>query len=120
MNNVERIKAELKKIMEAIDSLTSEPVSEDYANEVISWEDSHDDWDRVVIRKTAKHFSDWQKQQIMKDAVDGEVTHGKSLAIPSLGYFLDKNGLDFGDKVKLIIIKEDRIWKRANCHIRRS
>ena len=107
MNNVERIKAELKKIMEAIDSLTSEPVSDDYADEVISWEDSHDDWDRVVIRKTAKHFSDWQKQQMMKDAVDGEVTHGKSLAIPSLGYFLDKNGLDFGDKVKLIIIKED-------------
>ncbi len=49
-----------------------------------------------------------QREQMMKDAVDGEVTYGKSLAIPSLGYFFDKNGLDFGDKVKLIIIKEDK------------
>lgn len=48
-----------------------------------------------------------QKEQMMAKAVDGEVTYGKSLAIPSLGYFLDKNGLDFGDKVKLVIIKED-------------
>lgn len=47
------------------------------------------------------------REEMMKDAVDGEVTYGKSLAIPSLGYRLDKEGLDFGDKVKLIIIKEN-------------
>ena len=40
-------------------------------------------------------------------AVDGEVTYGKSLAIPSLGWVLDKERLDYGDRVKLIIIKED-------------
>lgn len=45
------------------------------------------------------------RQEIMQCAVDGEVTLGKSLAIPSLGWVLDKNGLDFGDKVKVIIIK---------------
>ena len=48
-----------------------------------------------------------QKEQMMAKAVDGEVTYGKSLAIPSLGWVLDKEGLDYGDKVKLIIIKED-------------
>jgi hypothetical protein len=42
-----------------------------------------------------------------KIGMNGEVTYGKSLAIPSLGYRLDKEGLVFGDKVKLIIIKED-------------
>ena len=54
-----------------------------------------------------KAGSDWKKQQIMKDAVDAEVTYGKSLAVPSLDYALDKKGLDYGDKAKLIIIKED-------------
>mgnify|MGYP003308953661 CR=1 FL=1 len=32
----------------------------------------------------------WQRKQMLNDAVDGEVTHGKSLTIPSLAYFLDK------------------------------
>ena len=49
----------------------------------------------------------FKEQQLMAKAVDGEVTYGKSLAIPSLGYRLDKEGLDFGDKVKVIIIKKD-------------
>ena len=49
----------------------------------------------------------WQKEQLLAKAVDGEVTYGKSLAIPSLGYRLDKEKLDFGDKVKVIIIKKD-------------
>ena len=49
----------------------------------------------------------WQKEQLLAKAVDGEVTYGKSLAIPSLGYRLDKEKLDFGDKVKVIVIKED-------------
>ena len=51
--------------------------------------------------------ANWQKEQMMAKAVDGEVTYGKSLAIPSLGYRLDKEGLDFGDKVKVIIIKKE-------------
>ena len=46
------------------------------------------------------------REQIMKNAVDGEITYGKSLAIPSLAYILDKNGMEFGDKIKLIIIKQ--------------
>lgn len=56
-----------------------------------------------------KAGAEWMKQQMMKNAVDGEVTYGKSLAIPLLGYRLDKEGLDFGDKVKLIIIKKDKV-----------
>ena len=46
-------------------------------------------------------------EQMVAKAVDGEVTYGKSIAIPSLGWVLDKEGLDYGDKVKLIIIKEN-------------
>ena len=47
----------------------------------------------------------WHRKQMLNDAVDGEVTHGKNLTIPSLAYFLDRNDMAFGDKVKVIIIK---------------
>lgn len=60
----------------------------------------------VLSEQGFKDGTAWQREQMLHQALDAEVTHGKSLAIPSLGYFLDKNGLDFGDKVKVIIIKE--------------
>ena len=60
----------------------------------------------VLSEQGFKDGANWQSEQMLNKALDAEVTHGKSLAIPSLGYFLDKNGLDFGDKVKVIIIKE--------------
>lgn len=60
----------------------------------------------------ARHFSEWQKQQMMKDAVDGCcISNGKEVgsAINSpIGMvFLKYNKFNVGDKVKVIIIKED-------------
>ena len=49
----------------------------------------------------------WQRDQLLKDELDGEVTHGKNLTIPSLAYFLDRNDMAYGDKVKVIVIKKD-------------
>ena len=57
--------------------------------------------------KMVRNFTYWQKQQMMKDAVEGlvicdELTHGYKdivFAIPDV--------LKVGDKVKLIIIKEE-------------
>lgn len=60
----------------------------------------------ILSEQGFKDGANWHRVQILNKALDAEVTHGKSLAIPSLAYFLDKNGLDFGDKVKVIIIKE--------------
>lgn len=48
-----------------------------------------------------------EEKRIMGNALYGEATYGKSLAIPSLGYFLDTNRLDFGDKAKLVIVKRE-------------
>lgn len=93
-------------LLSFIDSMQEDSVSEELEDEI-------DAWCRKVItglpivKEAARHFAGWQKEQMIKDAVDGEVTYGKSLSIPSLGYVLDKNGLDFGDKVKLIIIKQE-------------
>lgn len=59
------------------------------------------------FERIARHFAGWQKQKMMKDAVEGlvvcdELTHGyKDIAMHIPDY------LKVGDKVKLIIIKEE-------------
>lgn len=58
----------------------------------------------------ARHFANWQKRQIMKDAINGEVfdSYDKDICQHHLELLVDipKQYKD-GDKVKLIIIKED-------------
>ena len=66
-----------------------------------------DNTQELAFAKGFYRGANWQKEQLLAKAVDGEVTYGKSLAIPSLGYRLDKERLDFGDKVKVIIIKKE-------------
>ena len=62
---------------------------------------------RIAFQKGAR----WQKSQIMKDAVEAEVYwyDGPILnyAIDQLCEVLDKMGIDVGDKVRIIIVKED-------------
>jgi hypothetical protein len=111
---VKEIANRLRRTM--IDSASEEleEVAEEYAYTNWQSDDYHDGaadglpFDAIGhTKKTFIAGAQWQKQQMMKNAMNGEVTYGKSLAIPSLGYRLDKEGLVFGDKVKLIIIKED-------------
>lgn len=92
--------------------LTEEPVSEDlgdYAKEVLSWEDSHEDWDRLIIRRTAHHFAEWQKQQLMKDAIEYTILDQNELST-EVATFPPNQGLGKireGDSVKIIIVKEN-------------
>lgn len=55
------------------------------------------------LAKLARHFAEWQKQQMMKDATDGEIT----LDIDGNIRLNCPDVLYVGDKVKIIIIKED-------------
>lgn len=70
------------------------------------------DWDdiAIVIEDTAKHFAQWQKEQMMKDAVNARI-----IAIGQNAVVKEENEDDFrkclskfqdGDNVKVIIIKE--------------
>ena len=104
--------ANLDSAVEFIEeSLQKEPTSENFEN--VAKEYGEREYPKLC--SGCKHIpidsfkvgAIWQKEQLLAKAVDGEVTYGKSLAIPSLGYRLDKEGLDFGDKVKVIIIKKD-------------
>lgn len=54
----------------------------------------------------AKHFANWQKEQMMKDAIDTTIKQG-CIELGILIKGLDKGKFSFGDKVKVIIIKSE-------------
>ena len=59
------------------------------------------------FKKVARHFAEWQKEQMLKDAVDGSVAqdiYSRNLVAKTKD--LSKYNLKFGDKIKLIIVKE--------------
>lgn len=58
------------------------------------------------LYRTALHFNGWQKRQMMKDAFTGTVWLNKEKR-PYVPLFVGLEGKNPGDKVKLIIIKED-------------
>jgi hypothetical protein len=57
------------------------------------------------LRNFALHFVEWQKEQMLAKAVDGEVGYWNIRGL-SINMELPSK-LEEGDKVKLIIIKED-------------
>ena len=60
-----------------------------------------------TLTKIARHFTNWQKSQMMKNAINAEICSA-GLFSPMIN-FNDKrvDGIKFGDKVKLILVKED-------------
>ena len=65
---------------------------------------SHAQWDK--FRAVVKHFTEWQKEQNLKDAVEGKVIAGKdgSQYIQTICVDIKES---LPNKVKLKIIKED-------------
>ncbi len=85
-----------------------ESVSEELEGEI-------DAWCRKVItglpivKEAARHFANWQKQQMMKDAVPGRISVNRfgNKVVSSWPGIQQLQLLHTYDKVKLIIIKED-------------
>lgn len=76
------------------------------------WKESGIAFSAGQLVNFASHFAEWQKQQMMKDAVDGvvytvycEPNHPKNHRGISIKKVPDK--LKDGQKVKLVIIKEN-------------
>ena len=70
----------------------------------------HHYWSYEQVMNIARHFAEWQREQLMKDAVDGRVDR----MIKRSWVNIDQGDLevclrefDKGEKVKVIIIKED-------------
>jgi hypothetical protein len=91
--------------------LGEEPVNEDLEEELSAYVNSEEYLNNIGtsgLLLIARHFADWQKRQIMKEAVSGHVgqTINGMLRALSDETFGDM-GFTAGDKVKLIIIKEE-------------
>lgn len=97
---------------EIVDYLRNEPVSEDLQEELNKWQIYNDyptDYDGLI--KLAHHFANWQKEQMMKGAIDGyikrnkyfkeNVLHGLDVTCDAIQQFKD------GDKVKILVIKQE-------------
>ena len=111
---------ELRHLLSFIDSLPEEKVSdstpleepgENLKSELHNYIEQHKSElsGYFDIRRVARHFANWQKQQMMKDAVECNVGWCDGLLLDytqqQQDKALDKIGAKIGDKVKLIIIK---------------
>ena len=102
----------LKEITSIVDSLPEESANEDLEEEIDAW-CQNVITGLPIVKEAARHFADWQKQQMMKDAVHAIVDNPFRMEFPNiypdyreLKDYCDKNGIKDDDKVKLIIIKE--------------
>ena len=104
-------------ILDFIDSLPEEPASEDL-EEDSSFEKLLQEIyikynKQISIEKLldiASHFAEWQKQQMMKDAVEGVIDIRKWPAKAQVEFYdrLPDFDVRTGDKVKIIIVKEEQ------------
>jgi hypothetical protein len=106
----------LKRTISIIESMEEESVSEDLEKEIINYigfpQEVDEDISTTMMRKAARHFANWQKEQMMKDAVEGTVEEPEYLLWRIIsddleGLFVVNNNLHDGDRVKIIIIKMD-------------
>ena len=60
------------------------------------------------FRTIVYHFAEWQKEQMIKSAFDGEITKFFDCNLSVKAQLPKDSKCCFGDKVKVIIIKEDK------------
>ena len=105
----------LKNVLEIINSLPEEPVSEDLKEFEVEYIEREKDNIVCVYDRHAGLVdgAKWQKQQMMKDAIEAEIINWASMFTsikviePERAEAMIKEKFDIGDKVKLIIVKED-------------
>ena len=95
-----------------VDSQPEEPVNEELekvAYEYSLYPVAPSIW--LLAEQGFKDGANWQKQQLMKKAIEGIVTTNIDGWINVMTGFIrpEEAGANFGNKVKLIIIKEDKV-----------
>lgn len=90
------------------DKVKKEPVSGDLEEEIEKCLKRHN---MLAVGKKdftdiAKHFANWQREQMMKDAIDVKINRD---TLYDLKPFIHEKYLDYkiGDKCKMILIKEN-------------
>ena len=102
------------EIMDIIDSLQKEPVSEDLEKAAKAYSNNLDNICGSIgeqTRNTFKAGAKWQKEQMMKETIDGyvieDIEEGNGDFLLSCEYLPKNIGLVDQQKVKVIVIKED-------------
>ncbi len=88
---------------------SEKPASDDLDEEIRQQHRCFREIDMLVFEDIARHFAEWQKQEMMKNAVDGKIyeTQARSKRKATTTGFVSGFDYKIGEKVKLIIIKED-------------
>ena len=82
-----------------------EPVSEDLEDELENYYGRIPDDEDTI--NAARHFAEWQKAKMMEGAVDYKIVNNLA-AYPVIYYEVKHLGLKYGDKVKIIVVKEEK------------
>lgn len=93
-----------------LDTLSEEPDNEDLNDEIKKFIEEYGyerGEDKLLIAIVARHFANWQKQQMLKDAVEGMVcaTITGTNAISFLSPLPDE--LNAGDKIRIVVLKAE-------------
>lgn len=134
MNTIDKIRAEIERrkgyisvthfaedLLSFLDTLPDEPVSDDLEEEISTWIPAHiSGGDDGVLRYTknvvtkwagvvASHFAEWQKRKMMEGAVEADVNIYRDIAGGEswAEFVVAKPPKNLGDKVKIIIVKEE-------------
>ena len=107
------------KVFAILDTMQEEPVSEDLEEEIEQYclhhgyLDSFKDCSYTFneqVGDIARYFANWQKEHLMKDAIDGEVLEnydGKVLEYDDSIFDEKLSNYKVFDKVKVVVIKVD-------------
>lgn len=104
---------ELQNVLTYIDSLQEEPVSKELEEASKYYALNNTPWDDCVneMQESFKAGAKWQKEQMMKDAINGyvieDVEEGEGDFLLSTEYLPKSMELKDQQKVKVIVIKED-------------
>lgn len=102
-----------RDLLPLIDSLSEEKPSEDLKEEVKRYYSdnftyiSSDQPTLSILTNVARHFAEWQKERMIKDAVEGEVIHDLGGFFRIKSEAIDRAKYKVGSWVKLIIVKKD-------------
>ena len=99
-----KFKSDEKSFIENLDEAAEEWAKENYGVNYMEFDFTQDAAFRAMyhFRSGAK----WDRQQMLKNAVEGEITKDNRGNNVLLAGFLN-NGFEIGDKVRVIIVKED-------------
>ena len=105
LNSLERILKE-QPVCDGLEEELKRYTEQSY-HDTFNGQGTQDDWDDIamVIEDTARHFAQWQKEQMMRSAVEG--TYNNSVWGTPCIDLPSPLELERFDKVRIIIVKEE-------------